>query len=453
MYTSLCRAGTVCGLLMVCTLLLTPAPADAVEIQFTPPRAEAPPLRRLPKDPARPARAPSSLDIEYAAIKDDAQTALNLATRALEMSRSAYGKDDRRTIVPLTNRGTALVRAGQPLEAIRDFRKAEDLAESGPSPRDPRLADVHYGMGSAQHALGRWKLAVESFENGLQQHRVSRGLASAEQIDFLRALAVSNRAMGRVDDATRWQQRRVQVAEQVYRGDVETLAWNYVSAGRWFRDVQNFDEALVLHGKAVDSIQRAQGPEAPLLIGPLMDLAITGAVWEPSETSPASVYRHQPGPTLRRAYRLALDRTDGTPAERAQTLERVGDLHWLFGLRREALRAYSRAGEISKEHGQGIDFGAPAFLSFRPPRTPAAWSKLRGHVLAEFTVDTRGRARKVEIIEGLPPEFSAALGESLKAAIKASRLRPRLDRGRPITTHDVRYRVVVPPSAQEQQRG
>ncbi|MGQ0620513.1 MAG: tetratricopeptide repeat protein [Panacagrimonas sp.] len=447
------RIGMLGGVLITSIVLLAPAPASAVEILFAPPPEEAPPQRRLPKDPVRPARAPGALDIEYAAIKDDAQTALRLATRALEVSRSEYGQNDPRTIIPLSNRGTSLLRAGQALDAIKDFRKAIELAETEPSPRDPRLAEVHYGLGAAQYALGRWPAAIESFENGLQQHRVARGLQSAEQIDFLRALALSSRAMGDIKDATRWQQRRVLVAEQVHRADVQTLAWHYVNAGRWFRTVGDFDEALALHAKAVETIQRDKGPEASLLIGPLMDLAITGAVWEPGENSPATAFRYQPGVTLKRAYRLAMARTDGTPSERMTTLERVGDLHWLFGLRREALRAYAQAGEIAKEQGQASAFGVPAFLSFRPPQIPDAWRTRQGHVLAEFTVDSRGRARKVEIVEGLPPEFTATLGESLKTAIKTSKLRPRLDGGRPETTRDVRYRVVVPPSAQERRHG
>ncbi|MGQ0698290.1 MAG: tetratricopeptide repeat protein [Panacagrimonas sp.] len=442
------RGYIVCGLSIVSVLPLT-WPAQAIELQFTPPLPEAPPLRRLPTDPARLAGAPTALDIEYAAIKDDAQTALGLAMRTLEASREAYGQLDARTIIPLTNQGSARLRAGQPQQAIKDFGVALDLAATAPSPRDPRLADIHYGIGAAQHALGRLKLAVESFENGLQAHRVNHGLYSPEQIDFLRALAVSNRAMGKIEDASRWQQKRVQVAEQVHGGDLPTLAWHYVSAGRWFRDVQDFDQAVKLHGRAVDAIHRKQGAEASLLVGPLLDLAISGVFWEPSEDSPRIPFQHQPNVALRRAYRIALARTDGTVDERARSLERVGDLHWLFGLRREALRAYARSAEITKGGTDRIDFSLPAFLVFRPPPIPVALSKSPGHLLAEFTVDNRGRAKDVAIVEGLPPKFSEALGESLTRAIETSRLRPSLDKGRPTTTREVRYRVVVPPASNQ----
>lgn len=435
-----------------CVALLLPIslPTRAVEILYTAPAPESLPLRRLAPDPARPEGAPTSIEIEYAAVQDDADTALGLAARALEASEQAYGREDVRTIIPLTNLGVARQRAGQTSAAIADFRRAIEIAEGLSSPRDLRVAEANYGLGVALYQLGAAQSAITAFENGLQQHRIGRGLYSAEQIDFLRALVVANRSLGRIKDGAYWQQKRVEVAEQALAENAEVLAWNYVNAGRWFREVRDFDQAMALHGRAVDVIQQERGSEDSLLIGPLMDLTITGSQWRQGKDSPLVPLRHRPHVALTRAYRLALARTDGTPEQRARTLERVGNLNWLFGRRREALRAYARAEEIAKGLASAPDFGLPAFLVFRPPGIPSGWDALRGHVLAEFSVDASGRAKDVEIVEGLPPELSEAVGGRLRAALRSSRLRPRLSGGRPASTEEVRYRMVLTPSSQKQ---
>ncbi|MGQ0700605.1 MAG: tetratricopeptide repeat protein [Panacagrimonas sp.] len=410
--------------------------ALAVEIGFQPMTAEAPPMRRLMLDPDRPRDAPTAQLIEVVGIQDDSDSALRVAIKAYNASVRAYGLSDPRRIVPLTNLATARLRAGQPAAAIRDFQSAIELVPVEKSPRDPRLAEAHYGLGAAYFAQGQWPQAIKAFEDGLQQHRVYHGLSSEGQIDFLRALAASNREFGKVRDADQWQQRRVDVAERVFDRNADRMAWSYVSAGRWFRDSGNVEDALTLHGRAVSVIEAAHGTSTPLLIGPLLDLAISGAFVKPKSGSAPLPPNLSPDWVLSRAKTLALANPGAASAEGARLLERVADVYWVFGRSSDALPLYARA--------KSVDLSVPAFLVFHPP-IPAADAPLpRGYVLAEFEVDARGKARNVALVEGIPPYLSATLGTKLLAAIRSAKLRPRMLDGKPVATAGVRYRIQVP---------
>lgn len=436
-------------LLLAAVVLLTGycGSSSAYEIGFQPLPIEKPPQRRLSIDVARPAGAPDAQLIELAGIQDDPDTALRVAIKAYNASVRAYGLKQPQRIVPLINLGVARLRAGAPLDAMRDFRSAIELASTVDSPRDPRLGEAYYGLGSAHFELGQWPAAIKAFEDGLQQQRVHSGLYSEGQIDFLRALALSNRALGKTRAADQWQERRIEVAERLFQTDAARMAWTYVDAGRWFRDGGRTEDAIALHARAVNVIEAGHGPNAPLLIGPLTDLAISGALRGSGPGLPPLLPRLNPIPTLDRARRLALADDGASASDRAGVLERVGDAHWTLGRRREALTLYARAtglGPRSEKTSGFAVFDRPAFLVFHPPTLVGNLARSQGYVLAEFDVDTQGRARDIEIVEGAPAYFSATLGPRLVAAIRVAKLRPRIVDGQPVATFGVRYRIEFP---------
>ncbi|MGQ0621365.1 MAG: hypothetical protein ACT4QA_15810 [Panacagrimonas sp.] len=440
-------AGGWCELLTAFMLLLTMGfcgRSSAYEIGFQPLPIEKPPQRRLSIDPARPIDAPEALLIEVAGIQDDPETALRVAIKAYNASSLAYGRNDTRRIVPVINLGVARLRAGGPIDAMRDFRSAIDLASTVDSPRDPRLGEAYYGLGSAHFDLGQWPAAIGAFEDGLQQQRVHSGLYSESQIDFLRALALSNRALGKIRAADQWQERRIEVAERVFQTDAARMAWTYVDAGRWFRDGGRLNDAVALHARAVNVIEAGYGPNTPLLVGPLLDLAISGALRSSESGLPPVLLKLGPVSTLDRARRLVLSDHGTGAADRAKVLERVGDVHWILGRRKEALTLYVRAQELGPPLATVPGFDVPAFLVFHPPTLARNLPLPEGHVLAEFAVDKQGRARDIEIAESVPSYFSETLGPRLLAALRSAKLRPRIVDGKAVAMAGVRYRIEMP---------
>ncbi|HKY90820.1 MAG TPA: hypothetical protein VJM11_07260 [Nevskiaceae bacterium] len=415
--------------------------AQAIELAFEPPAPDSPPQRRLVADPARPADAPESIVIEYQGIVDGPDTALRLAIKALNASRIAYGNDDPRTITPLINLGHARLRAGNVAHALKDFRTAAAMAESATGPRDPRLFEAWYGIAAAQFSAHIYDSAAESFETALQFHRMKHGLFSADQLDVLEALAITDRMRAKAEAADAWQLKRLEVAGRVYAPVSVGMAWTYIDTGRWFREEGKLGDALVLHDLALRAREKLYGRESPLLIGALLDCALSGGIQSRSGPRDASAPRSQQEIAMNRALRLAEARRDGTVAERARTLERIGDVNWVIGRRRAAIDAWLKGDALQTGTAKGALLDQPAFLVFFPPRIEHADAPAGAFLVAEFTVETSGRARNARIVEASSAAFQREHDAAFLKSLRKARLRPRIVDGEPAPTTEVRYRL------------
>lgn len=397
-------------------------------------------------DPARLADAPTEVTIQSASAEDGAEAGLVLAARALNSSRVAYGAKDARTIIPLTNQANAKQRAGYEAAALVDYQAALELAEATGGPRNPQLFDAWYGIGYAQHADGNDIAAAAAFATALQLHRVNQGLYSREQLDVLHALALSSYGIGRIEEADEFQIRRIVMAQRLKDTlpDIgETvLVETYTSVGRWFRNTGRIDDAIRLHGLALGILERRNGKQNPELIVPLLEVAKTGGMRRREMDQSALPAAWQPPIALARAERLADAQKNVLPAEQAQTLIRIADVHMSQGRREPALRNYTRATQILAGMGQQAPFSEPAFLIFQPPQ-PAPVSGPGGFVVAEFDVSEEGRAKEIRIIEIQPANLPKSISGALTSALRAARLRPVIRAGKPAASKGSRYRLPV----------
>lgn len=415
--------------------------ARAAEIAEPAVRSEAPVAPALLEDPARPSTALTAAAIDALTEEDGAAAGVTVAMKALSASQVAYGPKDARTVRPLTNLAHARQRAGDNAGAVLDYGAAIAIAEAAGGPRDAALFDAWYGMGYAYLVSGQSEAAQSALGTALQLHRVNQGLYSAQQIDVLHALAIAQRAQGRTEDADALQMRRNEVAERVYGLDTYEVSRVYVSTGRWFRNVGIPAYAIQLHATAV-SILEKRSADDPRLIEPLIELALSSSEYRRDVDEAPLPASMQPASALARAERLAEGRTQGTAAERAALLIRVGDVQYSLGKREPALRVYAKATALLAAAGEKPPFDEPAFVTFKPPR-PTPLQGPGGYALAEFTVETSGRASAVRIVETQPPGLPAAVGSSLSSAIKSSRFRPRIVNGQPVVSTGVRYRLPV----------
>jgi tetratricopeptide (TPR) repeat protein len=233
----------------------------------------------------------------------------------------------------------------------------------------------------------------------------------------------------------------MKVAERVYGLDTPELARVYVSGGRWFRNVGRPYDALRLHALAIQ-IYESRDKDDPRLIDPLVEAALAGSERRRDPDEPPLLGVPSPGAALARAERLVDVRKDGTPAERAADLIRVGDAHFVMGRRDSALEVYAKAIALLAPTGAPAPFDEPVFLKFDVPR-PSPLQGPDGFALAEFRVDAKGRARDVRIVGQQPGGLPASISHALVNAIEQSKLRPQLVNGQPVETAGVRYRLPV----------
>lgn len=431
------RPTRLIGLLLVGVSLLS----NAGEIPEPAARGQPAPAPGFLVDPARPPDAPTVEALGAVSAEDGAAAGVTLASKAESASRAAYGPKDGRLAVPAINLALARQRAGDTAGALRDYQAAIDALENSGGPRDPRLFDAWYGKGYAYLRAGQYEAAAASLETALQLHRINRGLYSAEQLEVLHAVAVAERASGDVEEADAFQVRRMNVAERVYGLGTVPLAQVYVSGGRWFRAVGRPYEALRLNALAIQ-IYETRSKDDPRLIDPLIEAALAGSERRRDPDELPLVGVPSPGVALARAEKLTDERKDGTPAERAADLIRVGDAHLVMGRRDSALKVYAKATTLLASTGTRPPFDEPAFLSFQAPR-PDPLQGPAGFALAEFKVDATGKARDVRIVEVQPSGLPASVSHALVNAIKQSRLRPRIVNGEAVETVGVRYRLPV----------
>lgn len=424
-------------------MLLTAAPGRAwsAELQEPALRGEAAPRPLLREDPQRPAEAPTAAAIDAVSAEDGAEAGLQLASKALDASRIAYGPRDPRTITPLVNLAHTKQRAGAAGAALMDYRMAIELAEKAGGPRDPRLYEAWNGVAYTHLAASQFESAVEAYETALQLHRVNQGLYSEEQIGLLHALAIATRASGKPEDADEWQMRRLDVGQRHYALGTPEVAQLYISVGRWYRSVGRANEAIGLHALAVEILERPSKDD-PRLIEPLIELALSGSERRRGMDEGPLPGSMQPTAALARAEKLADMRRDGTAVERARAFLRLGDVHMGLARKEAALRVYAKASALLAGAGEKPPFDEPIFLKFQPPRPEPIPGKA-GYVLAEFDIDDNGKVKDVRIVETQPSVLPPTVGARLSTALRAARLRPRIENGKTVASKGLRYRLPV----------
>lgn len=441
LFASMRGSAVIAPVLIAMLLMAAPGGAWSTELQEPAIRGEAAPRPELREDPHRPLEAPTAAAIDAVSAEDGAAAGVQLASKALDASRITYGPQDPRIITPLVNLAHAKQRAGATAAALMDYRLAIELAERAGGPRDPRLYEAWNGAAYAHLAAGQFESAVEAYETALQMHRVNQGLYSEEQIGLLHALAIAARASGKPEDADEWQMRRLDVGQRVYALGTPEVARLYISVGRWYRSVGRANDAIGLHALAVEILEKPSRDD-PRLIEPLIELALSGSERRRNIDEPPLPGSLQPAAALTRAEKLADARSDGTPAERARALIRLGDVHMGLGRKEAALRVYAKAGALLAGAGEKPPFEQPIFLKFEPPRPEPIPGKA-GFVLAEFDIDDSGKVRDVRIVETQPNVLPPTVGAQLTTALRAARLRPRIENGNTVASKGLRYRLPV----------
>jgi tetratricopeptide (TPR) repeat protein len=183
------RAIATCALLLPLSVIGSPANA-AAEFELQAQSDLQVHKRRLLADPDHVATAPTSVEIEYAAVTQSPKAASDIARRALRASRDAYGADDVRTAGALINLAVSAQRMGSTDAAVAEFELALKLIAAAPGGRQAQRFEAWYGLGITQLLRQDPAAASRSFDAALQVYAADQG-PFADRSDALGAQSLA----------------------------------------------------------------------------------------------------------------------------------------------------------------------------------------------------------------------------------------------------------------------
>jgi tetratricopeptide (TPR) repeat protein len=385
--------------------------------------------------------------------------AVAAGTELVALTREEFGPDSIRLATPLTNLGTAQLRAGNAAAAEASYGEAAALIEDREGILSPRLENPLLGLGETAMGSGRYAQATAAYERALRVSQVNEGLYNLGQIPIRDGLAEGYLQLGDMEKANFHQESQVNIQARRVGSDSGSLTPAIYKLGRWYERSGQPERARFAYQRAARMVEAEKGANAPELIEPIIamgDSYVAQALLPPDPDRPESPISLLPMSSA--MYRKALELIDRQPepdlALRARAYVALGDLYMLWNRRSTALQAYGNAwttltsDDTLAELRAGY-FGEPSrLMGTEAPRLyPRSVAKdpnidrsklLPGFVLVGFAVEPTGRAVDVQVIESDPPGL---LDATVADAVRGSLFRPKAgDDGQPVRADGVVYR-------------
>lgn len=456
--------------------------------QVAGPPPDQPPAPEPTATTAAPAATPPSRADAFAEFRrlfdqKQYQEAAAAAQTVVDLTSPTAGTGEELQVA-LMNLATAQYYAGDYLGSETSYLRVIELIEATGRMTSPRLARANAGLARTYHAAKRHELAVARFERAIALSRRGEGLFNEEQLPLLEDYADSLSALDRMQEALQARRYALRIVERRHGAGSLQYAHELESIGRWYARSGAYDASRMSLRRAIETIEAAQGPSSPLLVGPLAGLAdcarrqlldpsqqpLASADYDrsslfhdPSVPAPASVSPSTIAAdgqrALERAVEIASNRPDPSPAQVADIRTQLGDwFEWrqqpdkALPHYQQAWLAAIRADVDGKPLSEAL-FGRPVLLYYTWPESwdryrarPATEAELR-NVEIELTVNPQGRVQDVKVVADAGD--SKLAGQAIRAA-ETARYRPRMENGQPVATPGVRFSqpfyVLLPPA-------
>ena len=419
--------------------------------------AEAPPDERIA----------AYQEFRHAFDAGEYATALPLAQRVVELTRSQYGNEAPQLANPLTNLGTTYYRLRNFGMALDSYREALTLLDLQGNATNERLIRPLHGMGAALRGLQRDSEAITPLRRAVEIIRNREGLFAPAQLPRLKALIACYMSNGQFADAGREQQYAFNVAETSFgRNDLRLLD-PLDDFARWNETVGQYSAARLLHARAVaiadEKLGGANLRAIPGLRGIARSFRLAYLNGESEESTQAAVSLQDlaPGAVSRmvgapssegeRALRNALERLAASatpqPPLRGAVLIDLGDWYMTGGAAARAVSAYRDAWQALGAEEAAKALGMPAAIVYRPP--PAAVSRKQldpethdeQEVRLRLAVQADGDVRDAIVVNPAPEREAAE--KAVISAVKRGLWRPGFRDGQPVAMTDVDFRERV----------
>jgi tetratricopeptide (TPR) repeat protein len=459
---------------------VAPPPADPSVAAPAPEATPADTAALSLPDPALPATEPADAAVPDPATAEGTVSARRMAARSrflrlldenrnaeavvagtelVALTREEFGADSIRLATPLTNLGTAQLRAGNATAAEASYAEAVELIEDSEGILSPRLENPLLGLGETYMRAERYPQATTAYERALRVSQVNEGLYNLEQIPIRDGLAEGYLQLGDLEKANFHQESQVTIQVRRVGGDSASVTPTMYKLGRWYERSGQPERARFAYQRAARMVEAEKGDNAPELVEPLIamgDSYVAQALLPPDPQRPESPISLLPmsSAMYRKALTILDKQPEPDPALRARAYVALGDLYMLWNRRTTALQAYGNAWttlatDASLDELRAGYFDQPSrLMGTDPPRLyPRSVAKdtridrsklLPGFVLVGYAVEPTGRAVDVQVIESDPPGL---LDATVADAVRGSLFRPRVgDDGAPIRADGLVYR-------------
>lgn len=344
---------------------------------------------------------------------------------------------------------------------IAGYQQAVDEVLDSSNAYDPRLSDLYYGLATALHQTGDLGNAIKAYDQSLYIVRVNHGLYSVNQADILRGLASCYESLQQWQDASDRYRHLLWLHQQSHGGDSPLLIPVLQEVGSWYLKAYNnhpgrpgnyLSESERLTRAGLHLTGHHEHSDRNSTVALLRNLAAGQYLWA------QHLRRHPPldssfgfesGNNRMRAaqdldlaistsYRVGrsayeklveiMTLTPDLPAEDvAAAMAELGDWHLRYGYHNAADESYRHAYQYLVRHDDPSSaehfFASPSLIK---PLWPVSHEI---EVVANITVDSRGRATELDIQE----VGNEALRQRVQNNLRSARFRPSLHNGEPET--------------------
>jgi len=421
------------------------------------PGAEAPPDERIA----------AYQEFRHAFDTGEYSTALPLAQRVVELTRSQYGDEAQQLANPLTNLGTTYYRLRNFGMALDSYREALTLLDLQGNATNEKLIRPLHSMGAALRGLQRDSEAIAPLRRAVEIIRNREGLFAAAQLPLLKELIACYMSTGQYADAGRDQQYAFNVAETSFGKNDLRLLEPLDDYARYNEAVGQYSAARLLHARAVAIADEKLGGANLRAIPGLRGIArsyrlafLNGETEESAqaavslqELAPSAVSRMVGAPSAEgeRSLRNALERIAASsppqPQLRGAVLIDLGDWYMTGGAASRAISAYREAWQALGPDEAAKTLGMPTAIVYRPPPVAVSRKQLdpethdEQEVQLRLAVQADGDVRDA-IVSNPAPEREAA-EKAVINAVKRGLWRPGFRDGQPVAMTDVEFRERV----------
>jgi len=342
--------------------------------------------------------------------------------------------------------------AGDYDAAIENYVLAIEVIESATNRLDPLLIEPMLGLSRILTDSGNYRVAVTSYKRLLHVLQVNQGLHTLEQGQAVNELSEVYFRLGDYQRANALQHSYVSIYNSNFPGDnLQQLPALYSRADMQYKTGHMID-AQLSYRRIISMIERTDGRQSLYLLPAIYrisDLLQHNRIKDGIDGS--YVARRY----LRRAVYIAEKRDGASNLERADSRIAMGDyLSLQTGDRRAAMRNYVSAWQqlnVDDTLAEECDarFGLPTLLNELPSHTTPAMRKLLllsqvdladlpGRLIVRYDVDTEGRTRNIELIEGDPLGYWDSI---IVDHVDGFIFRPALIAGEPVESANRLYEV------------
>ncbi|HKL62174.1 MAG TPA: TonB family protein [Woeseiaceae bacterium] len=402
-------------------------------------------------EPSRPVSALDEAFGEYRRLYDegDYAGAIEAGKRVIVLSIEANGRDDLQTARGLTNLAIAQQKNGEYEAAVQNYEAAVDIVERVESRLSKHLVNPLRGLGNTYLEAGRPDEAIRTYDRAVHLTHVNYGPQNLEQADLLDALAESFLRLQDMEEASDIQDMSYQLYARRFGEESIEILPALQRRARWLNRLGLFGQERDVWNQAIDVIENEYGEDDLRLIEALNGLARTYLY----DIEPTVSNRGEWA--LRRALEIAENHPETTPALVADSLIDTGNYHTLRGEAQKARRSYREAWDVlsgdeklavirDRRFGQPVQIRfarAPAYADEETDPTVNPVFRGRefdqGAVVANYTVNARGRTEDITVIESTPPGL---MDTEVKRAVRRMVFRPRYVDGQPVSTPDQTFR-------------